>query len=121
MNRNDSQLIQKIRVYLDLNLYKRHSIRELCRRFTITRVGLQSGFHAEVGTTVHAYLIRQRMKIAACRLAGTDDPIKAIAWDSGYRRQRSFCKMFKSVYNLTPGKYRQLTRGRNGWDKNLPL
>src|SRR5579872_1256778 len=112
MKRKDVQLIEKIRDYLDENLYEEHSIQNLCRHFTINREKLQAGFHALVNSTVHAYIVKQRIDRAAQRLLETDDSIKAIALDSGYKKQRSFNKTFKAIYNLTPASYRRLHQPR---------
>lgn len=114
MKRKDVQLIEKIRDYLDETLYEEHSIQSICRKFTINREKLQSGFHELVKSTVHAYIVRQRIDRAAQRLLETDDSIKAIALDSGYKKQRSFNKTFKSLYNLTPASYRRLHQHREG-------
>jgi AraC-like DNA-binding protein len=108
MTRKDTQLIVEIREYLDENLYDDHSIQSLCRQFTINREKLQAGFHALVQSTVHAYIVRQRIERAARRLIESDDSIKAIALDSGYRKQRSFNKTFKATYHLTPASYRRV-------------
>jgi AraC-like DNA-binding protein len=107
MKRRDAQLILEIKMYLDENLYAAHSIQELCRRFNLNREKLQTGFHELVQSTVHAYIIRQRLDRAAQRLLETDDAIKLIALESGYKKQRSFNKTFKSIYNLTPATYRR--------------
>jgi AraC-like DNA-binding protein len=108
MKRKDVQLINRIRDYIDENLYEEHSIPSLCRQFTINREKLQAGFHELVQSTVHAYIVRQRIDRAAQRLLESDDSIKAIALDSGYKKQRSFNKTFKAIYNLTPASYRRL-------------
>jgi AraC-like DNA-binding protein len=108
MKRRDAQLIEQIREYLDEHLYVAHTIQSLCRRFTINREKLQLGFHALVKSTVHAYIIRQRIERAAQRLIESDDSIKAIALNSGYKKQRSFNKTFKSIFNLTPAGYRRV-------------
>jgi AraC-like DNA-binding protein len=110
MKRRDAQLIQEIREYLDEHLYEAHSIRNLCRRFTINREKLQLGFNELVQSTVHAYIIRQRIERAAKSLLESDDSIKAIALNSGYKEQRSFNKTFKSIFQLTPATYRKVHR-----------
>jgi transcriptional regulator GlxA family with amidase domain len=112
MKRKDTQLILEIKEYLDENLYSDHSIQNLCRRFTTNREKLQAGFHELVHSSVHAYIIRQRLDRAAQRLQETDDSIKVIALDSGYKKQRSFNKTFKAIYNLTPASYRRLHQQR---------
>jgi AraC-like DNA-binding protein len=108
MKKKDAQVIQRIREFLDDNLYDDHSIIDLCKKFTINREKLQTGFHELVRTTVHAYIVRQRIEHAAKRLLESDDSIKAIALDSGYKKQRSFNKTFKSIFNTTPAAYRRL-------------
>ena len=108
MKRRDAQLILEIREYLDENLYAPHSIQELCRRFNVNREKLQTGFHELIHSTVHAYIVRQRLDRAAQRLLETDDSIKVIAFESGYKKQRSFNKTFKAIYKLTPATYRRV-------------
>src|SRR5580692_6592512 len=108
MKRRDAQIIEEIRQYLDDNLYEQHTIQVLCRQFTINREKLQLGFHQLVHSTVHAYIIRQRLERAAQRLVESDDSIKAISLESGYKKQRSFNKIFKTLYRLTPAGYRKL-------------
>jgi transcriptional regulator GlxA family with amidase domain len=108
MTRRDAQLIEEIRKYLDDNLNEQHTIQGLCRQFTINREKLQSGFNQLVHSTVHAYIIRQRLERAAQRLVESDDSIKAIAIESGYKKQRSFNKIFKTIYKLTPATYRRV-------------
>ena len=112
MKRKDAQLIADIKEYLDDNLYQEHPIADICRRFTINREKLQAGFHELTQSTVHAYIIHQRIEQAALRLLETEDSIKAIAIDSGYKKQRSFNKTFKTVYKLTPASYRKLNQQR---------
>ncbi|GGB24055.1 helix-turn-helix domain-containing protein [Puia dinghuensis] len=112
MKRKDAQLIREIREFLDQHLYEDHPIIDICRRFTINREKLQAGFHDQVQSTVHAYIIRQRMEKAARRLLDSDDSIKAIALNSGYKKQRSFNKTFKSIFQLTPAAYRRLHQAR---------
>jgi len=108
MKRRDAQLIREIREYIDEHLFEEHSIKGLCQQFMINREKLQLGFHDLVHSTVHAYIIHQRIERAARRLLESDDSIKAIALDSGYKKQRSFNKTFKSIYKLTPAGYRKM-------------
>jgi len=110
MKRRDAQVIREIKDFLDEHLFEDHPIKDICRRFVINREKLQSGFIDLCGHTVHAYLIHQRMASAARRLIETDDSIKAIALETGYKKQRSFNKTFKSLFNLTPAAYRRVNR-----------
>ena len=108
MKRKDTQRILEIREYLDENLYQDHSIQELCQKFIINREKLQAGFHELLQFTVHAYIVNQRLQRAAQRLLESEDSIKSVALESGYKKQRSFNKSFKAVYHCTPAAYRRL-------------
>jgi AraC-like DNA-binding protein len=112
MKKKDEQLIREIRNYLDEHLYEQQTVEDICRKFTINREKLQNGFHELTHSTVHAYIVRQRMQQAAERLTESDDSIKAISLDSGYKKQRSFNKTFKTIFNMTPAAYRKLQRDR---------
>jgi len=112
MKKKDAQLIQEIKDFLDEHLYEQHTVQDICQKFMINREKLQNGFHEVVQATVHAYIIQQRMQRAAQRLQESDDSIKAISLDSGYKKQRSFNKTFKSIFNMTPAAYRRLQRER---------
>ena len=110
MKRKDAQLITEIRDYIDQHLYEEHTIQDICRQFMINREKLQNGFHELAQSTVHAYIVKQRMQKAAKRLLDSDDSIKAISLESGYKKQRSFNKTFKTIYSMTPAAYRKLQR-----------
>lgn len=112
MKRKDAQLIGEIRTFLDEHLYEQHTVQDICRKFMINREKLQNGFHELVNSTVHAYIVGQRMQRAAQRLLESDDSIKAISLDSGYKKQRSFNKTFKTIFNMTPAAWRRLQRER---------
>ena len=108
MKRKDAQLIAEIRDYIDEHLYEAHSVQDICHKFNINREKLQVGFRELLQTTLHAYIIHQRMERAAQRLLESEDSIKAIALDSGYKKQRSFNKTFKTIFQQTPAGYRKL-------------
>ena len=112
MKKKDAQLIQEIKDFLDAHLYEQHTVQDICRKFMINREKLQNGFHELAQSTVHAYIIQQRMQQAALRLKDSDDSIKAISLESGYKKQRSFNKTFKSIFNMTPAAFRRLQHER---------
>ena len=58
-------MILAIRDYIDEHLYESHSVQDICRKFNINREKLQAGFRELTQTTLHAYIIHQRMERAA--------------------------------------------------------
>ena len=122
MKRSDLALVMEIKEYIDNHIYEKHTIKNLCIRFTINREKLQLGFYKLVRSTVYAYIIQQRLKKAEKRLIESSDPVKLISLDCGYKKQRSFNKTFKTIYKMTPATYRKLHQqcGQHSSD-NLPL
>jgi len=107
MKNRDARQFVEIRGFIDSNLTRNITVTTLCRQFIINRTKLQAGFQELFQTSVYAYIVQRRMERAAERILTTDDPIKEIALDSGYKKQRSFNKSFKSIYKDTPGSYRK--------------
>lgn len=122
MKRRDAHLILEIKEFIDDNLYQQHTIANLCRKFIINREKLQLGFNELTQSTVHAYIVHKRMEKAAIQLIDSDDSVKSIALSSGYKKQRSFNKAFKSIYKMTPAGYRKLhQQSGKEFSNNIPL
>lgn len=66
-------------------------------------------FKSIVGETFHSVLNRRRVENACIYLGETNMPISEIATAVGFSDAKSFCRVFKSVTDKTPGEYR---RGR---------
>lgn len=69
-------------------------------------------FKEYLHTTPVNYLINYRLKQAANLLITTDNPVGTIAQDTGFETTAYFCRQFKKLFQLTPGKYRQAGRKR---------
>ena len=106
MTEKDIMIIQEIKSFLDSHLYEDHSIPEICRKFSVNKEKLQNGFKYLTRFTVHSYVVRRRMLRAEQRLRESNDSIKLIALECGYKKQRSFNKTFKSIYHTAPAVYR---------------
>ncbi|MEM8630469.1 MAG: AraC family transcriptional regulator [Pseudomonadota bacterium] len=63
-------------------------------------------FSAMTGETCHQAVRRIRLHRAACWLVQTDRSIERIAADAGYANVRSFTRIFRDGYGLTPGAFR---------------
>ena len=98
MKRRDAQLIEEIRQYLDDNLLHQHTSGTSAVNSPSIGKSYSSAFNELVQFTVHAYIIRQRLERAAQRLLESDDSIKAIAIESGYKKQRSFNKSRMDIW-----------------------
>jgi AraC-like DNA-binding protein len=69
-------------------------------------------FKRSMGTSPIDWLRRERMNQAKHRLIDTQEPIKEIARQCGYRDPYFFSKDFKKLTGLPPTEYRNQERGR---------
>lgn len=65
-------------------------------------------FVAVLGVTPHQHLIRCRLRQAARRLAGGDEPITAIAYDVGFGDLANFIRSFRRAAGMAPRDFRRL-------------
>lgn len=84
---------------------------ELAARFGLSAKKLRRTL-ATHGTSPRRFLLDLRMERARELLAGTDQPIKAIATAAGYADVVAFHRAFQSFHEKTPAGYRQRHRAR---------
>jgi AraC-like DNA-binding protein len=106
MKRRDILLLEEIKSYVDSHLDKSLTINALCKDFGINRYKLQKGFQHITGKPIRVYIIHRKMELAARRLQETEDSIKALSFEFGYRSSGNFCKAFKLVFDVSPTEYR---------------
>ena len=63
-------------------------------------------FRRVTGLTPYKYLLGLRMRRAALKLATTDDPVSAIAFDAGFGDLSTFNNRFKATFGQTPSAFR---------------
>lgn len=100
-------LDEKIRSYIDSNVYTDVSLDDISEKFGITKMHIIRVFKKKYGTTPGQYLIDRRISIAQSLLTSTVMPIKEIAALLRYSNTQHFSSSFKSAVGCTPGKYRQ--------------
>ena len=74
---------------------------------TIGNRRLEQLFCAELGLTPHAYLDRRRITVARTLLSGSTQPLKAIAFETGFRYASHFTKWFRRHTGIAPSTFRQ--------------
>jgi AraC-like DNA-binding protein len=112
--RRDIAVLQEARQYIEDNYRKEIRVDSLCRTFGINRTKLQEGFGQLFGVSVHSHLLQLRMQKARELLLETDDSVKSIAIEVGYRSISSFTRLFTRMHGAPPTQFRseQLTTGK---------
>jgi len=100
-------LDERIRTYLDSNLYNDISLDLMSEHFGITKMHIIRVFKKKFGITPMQYLIEKKISVAKNLLCGTVMPIKEIAALLRYSNTQHFSSSFKAATGVTPGKYRQ--------------
>ena len=63
-------------------------------------------FHKEIGLSLWEYLNRYRIFLATDLLLNTNGTIYGIAEQTGFQDQAYFCRVFKKIHGVPPGKIR---------------
>ncbi len=81
------------------------TLAELAGLSGVSRFQLLRGFARSVGTTPHAYLVQQRVRLARRLLAAGSGPAAAAA-EAGFADQSHMTRAFVRQYGVTPARYR---------------
>jgi LacI family transcriptional regulator, galactose operon repressor len=82
------------------------SVPQVARHVEVSRSTLDREFRRCLGHTTHEEIQRVRLDIARRLLTTTDNPLRLIARQAGYRNEQYFSFVFRNALNLTPGQYR---------------
>ncbi len=100
-------LDERIRAYIDSNIYSDISLDIMAEHFGITKMHIIRVFKRKFGITPMQYLIEKKISVAKNLLCGTVMPIKEIASLLRYSNTQHFSSSFKNATGVTPNKYRQ--------------
>ena len=104
--KRSSKLIVQARAYLERNISKPLSLRELASELGISYSAFNQFFKDQTGLSPVRYLGRMRMHRAKYKLLKTDLSIKAIAQDCGFSSTEYFCGFFRKETGMTPSEFR---------------
>lgn len=110
MNYYDS--IEKIIDYIEDNLEKEIKLEELSKIVCISQYHFHRIFSSITSETLMRYIRKRKLTRASYDLIKTQKSIIEISFEYGYESQGSFSKSFKSMFGITPKKYRLENRDR---------
>ncbi len=107
----DERTVATMVRYLQDNYGRAVAVRDVAAQVHLGERQVSRLFRAHTGTTVHAYLTRLRLEIAAQRLlersaGGEYAAIAEIARDCGYPDVRHFTTAFRRLWGVPPGAFR---------------
>jgi AraC-like DNA-binding protein len=104
---NDQHKLEELKSIIESNPGADYSIGSLSLRSGINRTKLSYGFKKLFGASLHQFIIAERIAKAKSLLAGSDQPIKAIARDCGYKNVKNFLTAFKKQTGKTASQYQK--------------
>jgi methylphosphotriester-DNA--protein-cysteine methyltransferase len=111
MEGNMDGRVKKLKDRIDLDPAKAQgSLSHVCKQLELSLSDRQARrlFKDCAGISMKDYARKRRLVLAARRLQDTDDPIKAIATDTGYRSPQGFDRAFYGVFQLRPAEFRRI-------------
>ena len=82
----------------------RYDAKELAKLSNLSVRQLQRDFRQNLERSPQDWLNEQRVK-AARQLLLSGQPVKAVAFELGFKQPSHFCRQFKSFNNLTPSQF----------------
>lgn len=108
---SDRDAISEARRLIDSQLAFAPGCEELARNVGISSSKLTKGFSAMFGTSVHQYIIDQRLQKAAGLLLESDLNVSQVAELVGYSKPSNFAAAFKKKYGVVPRNYKSENTG----------
>jgi LacI family transcriptional regulator len=90
---------------------RRLGVRDILARVPASRRTLEVRFRRELGTTMHAEIVRARIDRAKRLLGETDMPVKAVAVACGFGAPQRFHPVFRAETGAAPIAWRRRSRG----------
>lgn len=103
---NNTETVRFLIDYIEDHISEVISLDELANVTGYSKYHLHRMFTGMVGLPLHQYIKRRQLTEAAKSLGFSDKSIIQIALDAGYDSQQAFMLAFKSMYKLTPQKFR---------------
>ena len=108
--RADFCLVDGVLSYINEHYSEALTLDALAERFFISKYHLLRKFEAQVGTTVHRYILQKRLLNAKQLLAGGLAPSEVCTY-CGFGDYANFYRAFRAEYGTTPRQYVQSLRG----------
>lgn len=99
--------LKKVMTYIRDNYREKIYLHDLALIMNMNEQYFCRFFRKATGKTPIAYINEQRIREASLLLAGTQDPVPAVAASCGFGNQGYFIKTFKKIVGCSPLEYRK--------------
>lgn len=109
--RSPEEYVTMCKSYIQMNRYRRLTVKELCSYVKLEHSYLYRLFMREVGMSPYDYIIMCKLKTAKKQLEETSLSIGEIALSVGYTDSLAFSKLFGKKVGMPPSEYRKMRGG----------
>ena len=104
--RRDLDLVETVRLQIASDPAARPGLVEMARRAGVGMVTLCTSFRRVAGSSIHAYRLDLRLKLALERLESSTDDLSRIALDLGFDSHSHFSRHFRARFGVAPSRVR---------------
>lgn len=105
-----NDLIRSAKEYIEAHVNQKITVEQLAEYLRVSNSYLSSEFKKNIGITIHAYILKNKIERARRLLVETDIEISSIAQNLAFTDQSHFNRVFKRIENMTPKEYRKKYR-----------
>ena len=102
------RLTDRIEKYIDEHLSESLTVSVLCSEFNISRTRLYELIGKQISGGIASYIRQKRLNVAAKLVLETKMSFTDIAYSVGFNDYNYFLRVFKTTFNISPKKMRQL-------------
>jgi AraC-like DNA-binding protein len=111
-NRSENELlVDQIMDYVGRNIGRALRLDELATHFHFSPRHLNRVFKDHTSQSIGAYVLMRRLQEACERLINSNQPVKRIAYELGFKDSSYFCRFFRNEVGMTPNQYRAHEHG----------
>ena len=107
---NQRKLIIEILNYIDRNIYKKITIKELSRLFYFNKDYIMRLFKREIGMTIFEYINSKKIYLSLPTYKEKEYTILRIAIRHGFESQEYYSEIFKKIMGVKPYAYKKFTK-----------
>jgi len=103
--------LTRVRQYVDNRIEERISLEDLADVAGFSRAHFAATFKAATSMSVHEFILRCRIQMAAKLLTTTELSLVDISLRTGFQNQAHFTTVFRKLTSSTPARWREARRG----------
>ena len=103
---HEDDIVKKAQGYIECNVQKKISIKQLASRFAVSRRQFDRRFIEATGNTPFEYLQRVKVEAAKKLLEAGRKTVTEAMYEVGYSDASAFRRVFKEITSLSPVEYR---------------